>query len=97
VSINALAECGLADEEGQGLGVGSAVGNSAIGANTGVGEGNLESGLVTVKIGGEHGSVGYLLGHKCSWRQLHRRFEGSCFADPGTTYLIGKVSKAPPR
>ena len=71
MSSDALAECVQADEEGQGLGVGSAVGKGAIGANARVGEGSLESGLVAIigcrtgKVGRKHGSDEYLLGHKC--------------------------------
>lgn len=45
MSFDALAECVLADEEGQGLGVGSAIGNGAVAANAGVGEGILITGV----------------------------------------------------
>lgn len=51
MSIDALAKCVLADEEGQGLGVGSAVGNGAVGANALVGEGSLESRSVEIYEG----------------------------------------------
>lgn len=46
MSSNALAVSLYADEIGQSLGIGSAVGNGAISANTLVGEGTLEGMLV---------------------------------------------------
>jgi hypothetical protein len=55
VSFDALAECVLADEEGQGLGVGSAIGNGAVAANAGVGEGILEVGSVAIFGGQQDG------------------------------------------
>ena len=44
IVVDALGVCGLADEEGQSLHVGGAIGNGAVGANAGVGECYLEYG-----------------------------------------------------
>lgn len=63
--IDTLAECVLADEEGQSLGIGSAIGHGAVGAYAGVGEGVLEVGSVATLRAQQDGLERYLLGHRC--------------------------------